>query len=141
MSYSEEGKIEKKGEVKNGRLNGKVKITENDLEFEGEYLNDWRWNGKIKETYPKLLVKDEYKNHKFSGKVKKKNKNGEFYENIYLNGKLWTGTKVEEYDYYCSPDYDKGCLIGEYLNGRKWKGKGKEFYPDKKIFSKENMIK
>ena len=97
-------------------------------------MDNFEWKGKIKETKPNCIVEGEYKNYKFSGKVKRKKQNGEFFENIYLNGKLWTGIKLKEYDYYCSPKSDKGLFIGEYLNGRKWKGKGKELYPDKKIF-------
>ena len=42
--------------------------------------------------------------------------------------------KSEGYDYYCSPKEDDGLFIGEYLNGRKWKGKGKELYPEKSVY-------
>ena len=122
------------GEIKNGKLNGKVKISDNNIEFNGEYLDNIEWKGILKENEPNYKVEGKYKNYKFSGKVKEKNRNGEFSENIYLNGKFWTGMKLENYDYYCSPKSDDGLFIGEYLNGRKWKGKGKELYPDRKIF-------
>ena len=77
-TYSEEGKLEIEGEIKNGKLNGKVKITKNGSEFDGEYLDNFEWKGKIRENNPNCIVEGEYKNYKFSGKVKRKNKNGEF---------------------------------------------------------------
>ena len=65
---------------------------------------------KNKKTEPDLIAEGEYKNYKFSGKVKRKNQNGEFYENIYLNVKLWTGIKTEENDDYCSSKKIMGLL-------------------------------
>ena len=89
---------------------------------------------KNKKNESNYIVEGEYKNYKFSGKVQQKNENGEYTDKIYLNGKLWTGMKSEGYDYYCSPKEDDGLFIGEYLNGRKWKGKGKELYPEKSVY-------
>ena len=39
--YNEEGKIIMEGGIKKGKLNGKVKISKNDFEFDGEYLDDY----------------------------------------------------------------------------------------------------
>ena len=81
------------GEIKKGKLNGKVKISKNDFEFDGEYLYDLEWEGKIKKNKSNYIVDGEFKNYKFSGKVRQKNENGEFTDKIYLNGKLWTWIK------------------------------------------------
>ena len=44
--YDEDGKLEYEGEYKNSKRNGKGKEYWNDhLIFEGEYLNDLKWNG------------------------------------------------------------------------------------------------
>ena len=81
----------------NGKPNGKGKeynFLNGELEYEGEFLNG-KWNGKGKKYY--------------RGKLD--------YEGVYLNN-IRNG-KGKEYDY-------KGILRfeGEYLNGKKWSGKG-----------------
>ena len=74
--------------------------------FEGEYLNELRWDGKGKEYYD----------------------DGELiFEGVYLNGNR--NGKGKEFNYY------NGKLIfeGEYLNGLRWNGKGKEYYENDKL--------
>ena len=112
------------GEYINGRRNGKGKEYNNysELEFEGEYLNEKR-NGKGKELY-------------YDGKLK--------FEGEYLNGQRWNGKgynrngiidfqitdgngKGKEYN-----NYGELVFEGEYLNGIR-NGKGKEYYYDGKL--------
>ena len=108
--------------------------------FEGEYLNDMKWNGKlykenqteyeyglkngngkIKEydSWGKLIFEGEYLNGKRHGKGKEYNNHEEVYfEGEYLNGKR--NGKGKEYDWY-----NKSVLFeGEYKNGLRWNGKG-----------------
>ena len=109
-------------------------MSQDEIEFDGEYLNGSEWNGKIKEQGTNYIKEGEYKNGKFSGKVKRKNIKGEFYETIYLNGIVWTGFKIDKDDFLES----QNKVYNEYLNGRIWKGKGIELYPDnKKLFEGE----
>ena len=132
------------------------------LIFEGEYLNGKR-NGKGKEyKYGKLIFKGDYLNGKKYGKGKEYDDYGSIKsEGEYLYGKLWNwkrksyNTKngiiykikngngiVKEYGYIgnllfeCQflngeitgrgKEYSYGKLKfeGEYLNGKKWNGKG-----------------
>ena len=61
----------------------------NELEFEGEYLNGKRWNGRVKEYYNNNTLKfeGEYFNGKRNGKGKEYNDNGTLkFEGEYLNG-------------------------------------------------------
>jgi len=41
---------------------------------------------------------------------------------------------MKEYNYKGELDFD-----GEYLNGRRWKGRGKEYYDNGILFLKENI--
>ena len=130
--YSEEGKLIAEAEVKNGEINGKIKKSIEGEEFDGESINDYEWNGKYKKITPDCVVEGTYKYHYFSGKEKIKKDNDEFQENIYVNGILWTGFKSDDYSNKYISKSDK-LFYGEYLNGKRWKGNGKELYPDNKI--------
>ena len=117
------------GEYLNGERNGKGKEYYNngDLKFEGEYLNEKIWNGKI--YNPQGVVECEIKEGK--GYIKEYTYSGNFllYEGEYLNGER--NGKGKEYFIYF--DHDSYSLIsklefeGEYKNGKKWNGKGKEY--------------
>ena len=123
------------GEYKNGRLNGKGKeyYSNGELRFEGEYLNNKKWNGKLYEYKNDCDSKKKENNVKKNisydlingnGKVKEYNNSGKLvFEGEYKNGE--NHGKGKEYDY----DYDDLNLIfeGEFINGRKC-GKGKEYY-------------
>ena len=90
--------------------------------FEGEYLNDKRWEGKGYDTNNKIV--SELKSGK--GLVKEYYENGILkFEGEYSNG-LKNG-KGKEYT-------NKGKLKfeGEYLNGQR-NGKGKEYYLNEKL--------
>ena len=102
--------------------NGKIKefsSYNDELIYEGEYLNGKRWKGKGKEYNREgdLVFEGEYLNGEKNGIRKEYNKNGNLiYEGEYLNGIKWKG-KGKEY-------YNNGELRfeGEYLNDKEWKG-------------------
>ena len=156
-------KIIFKGEYKNGKRNGKGKeyfhygIFERELgyfiynhciTFEGEYLNDKKWNGKaydekgkeiyeikngkgnIKEynRYGDLSLECEIVNGEKNGKCKEYIYNTLEFEGKYFNGKKWNGK-----------EYDNKHIIyeGDYLNGRRWNGKYKEYNNDNLLFEGE----
>jgi len=77
--------------------------------FEGEYLNDNKWNGK---GYNKNGILDfEIKNG--NGKGKEYEKDGNLkYEGEYLNGNRWNGKLYNK-----NKDV-KLVFEGEYLNGK-----------------------
>ena len=121
-NFPQEIKIEV--EYLNGKRNGKGKeyYCGGNLKFEGEYINDKRWNGKyynvLNNTYCELkngkgFIKIYYNNNqiRFEGEYLKGEKNG----------------KGKEY-------YYAGLLKfkGEYLNGKR-NGKGKEFNKNGKL--------
>ena len=111
-----------------------------ELIFEGEYLNGKKWNGKgydegkiiyeLKDgkgffqdyvrinSYRGLILQGEYINGEANGKIKEYNINEKLiFEGEYLNGKRHgKGTEF----------YNKEILKfeGEYLNDKKWEGKG-----------------
>ena len=95
------------GEYLNGRRNGKGKEYENGkLRFEGEYLNGKR-NGKGKEYLlgDKLLFEGEYINGNKNKKGKEYFGNGKLrFDGEYLNGKKWNGKTYvynnKEYEEY-----------------------------------------
>ena len=98
------------GEYKNGKRHGKGKEYDNEgnIIFEGECLNGNPWNGKL---YKKNNIQFELKDGKgfidteyFKGEIK----NGE------ING------QGKEYDFLT----DQLLFEGEYVNGKKWNGKG-----------------
>ena len=108
------------GEYLNGKRNGKGKEYnyKGDLEFEGEYKNDLKWTGKGYDQMNNIIY--EIKDGK--GLIKKYHlyMNKLSYEAEYLNGKRFG--KGKEYNVF-------GILIfeGEYLFGKR-NGKGKEYY-------------
>ena len=148
------GNIKFKGEYLNGKRNGKGKeYYKGKLIFEGEYLNGKRWKGKAFNHKGKLLsefengngygieyITDEY--------ITKKYLNSFFisdffvvYEGKFLNGERYDGIIEEYYEdklFFVAKllngeingevkEFNKnGDLIfeGEYLNGKKWNGKG-----------------
>ena len=151
------------GEYLNGEKNGKGKeyfhygIFERELgyfiynhciTFEGEYLNDKKWNGKaydekgkeiyeikngkgnIKEynRYGDLSLECEIVNGEKNGKCKEYINNTLEFEGKYFNGKKWNGK-----------EYDNKHIIyeGDYLNGRRWNGKYKEYNNDNLLFEGE----
>ena len=108
-----------KGEYSNGKLNGKGKEYYNtskykSLKFEGEYLNNMRWNGKGYDTENNILY--EIKDGK--GIIKELNdNNGNIqFEGEYINGKR-NGIGKE---YYSNGNLK---FEGEYLNNMRWNGK------------------
>ena len=109
-----------KGEYKNGEINGKVKeyYKSGKLEFEGEYLNGKKWNGKGYNNNNNQII---YELKDGKGYIKEYNNFGRLlYEGEYLNGRR--NGKGKEYS------DENGHLIfeGEFLDGKRH-GKGKEF--------------
>ena len=104
----------------NGKRNGKGKEYDyynNTLEFEGEYLNNERWNGfgKIREGwYDRRLKEYEYKNGKIWN-MKEYDKNNNILNEL-IDGKGF----IKEYE------LGKLKYEGEYLNGKR-NGKWKEY--------------
>ena len=138
------------GEYFNGKKHGKRKeynqYNQNEnLIFEGEYLNEWRWTGKeYCGNCDKLHLKIEkiYLKGRSNAKVKEYFSNGKLkFEGEYLNGKIWNGKGYNsegEIDFEIKEGkgnnikdynkYDEIIFEGEYFNGkRNGKGKGKEY--------------
>ena len=137
------------GNFKSGKKNGFGRKCSNDeLKFEGEYLNDIK-EGLGKQYYSngKLKFEGEYKSGKkwngkgydLDGNVVYELKNGKGYfkkyklnfRTLYLlfEGEFVNGQrngKGKEYE------YNKLIFEGEYLNGKR-NGKGKEYYDNKNI--------
>ena len=119
------------GEFKEGKRDGLGKEYYNEvLVFEGKFKNGER-NGKGSEFWSndqlmsEFIFKDKYVNLENYSKLR-------FIGN-YINGeKNGIG---EEYDVY-------GNLIfqGEYLNNKRWKGKGIEYYNDNILFEGEYLM-
>ena len=106
-----------KGEYLNGERNGKGKEYDNGIFlFEGEYLKGKKWNG-------------NYKGYKL--------KNGKgIIREYYDNELVFKGEYLNEERNGKGNEYDKGeALIfdGEYINGKRWKGKGKEYFLNGKL--------
>ena len=101
---------------------GKAKEYSNfddNLLFEGEYLNGKRCDGKGKEYYSngELKYEGEYLNGKWDGKGKQYNEYGELiFEGEYLNGRR--NGKGKEYN-----EYGRVIYEGEFFNDGKWNGK------------------
>ena len=117
---------------KNGNINeiiqGNGKVKEYDsygkLEFEGEYLNGKR-NGKGKEySIGYLIFEGEYSNGQRNGKGRKYSFGAIKLEEENSN------QQRKEKDYNSN---DKIIFEGEYLNGKRWNGKGKEYGDNGKI--------
>ena len=103
-------------------------IIDMELEFEGEYLEGKKWNGKGYDKNENVI----YELINGNGKIKEYNYDGELeFEGEYLNGKR--NGKGKEYN-------DNGELEfeGEYLNGEK-NGKGKEYSNGELIFEGEYL--
>ena len=143
----ERGHIIFEGEYLNGKRNGKGKeyfyywyrcSLIKKLLFEGKYLSDKKWDGKIYDykvekeyelkdgkgyikeniSETKLIFEGEYLEGERNGKGKEYNFNGDvLYEGGYLNGKKHGKGK----EYYCNHQMK---FEGDYLNGKKWNGKG-----------------
>ena len=96
--------------------------------FEGEYLNDKRWNGEGKEfgNYNDLIFEGEYINGIKNGKVKEY----DFYGGLIFDGEYVNGERNRK-----GKEYNKDKLIfeGEFLNNKKWNGIGKEYNEDNKL--------
>ena len=118
------------------------------ITFEGEYLNDKKWNGKaydkkgkeiyeikngkgnIKEynRYGDLSLECEIVNGEKNGKCKEYINNTLVFEGKYFNGKKWNG---KEY-------YNKHIIYeGDYLNGKRWNGNYKEYNNNNLLFEGE----
>ena len=127
------GLLSFKGEYLNGKRNGKGKeYWGSVLIFEGEYLNGYK-NGKGKKYYENSVLEfeGEYKNDKkWSGKGYDP-MNNIIYE--VRNGK----GLIKEYYYYMPKDA-KLQFEGEYLYGEK-NGKGNEYYKGALIFKGEYL--
>ena len=138
--YNKEGRIISEGELKNDYTKIKVysSYLDDTIEFEGELIDENKWNGKIKEQNKDgiIIIEGEYKKGKFTGKKKEeKDKDDNYIENIYLNGKLISGYNKEY-----SEGWSSSVLFeGYYSKGKRWKGTGKEFYKNKEMNSKANM--
>ena len=95
--------------------------------FDGEYLNDSRWNGKLKEyktfnNESKILL---FEGHYINGQKygKEYDYEGKFiFEGEFFNENIWNG-KGKEYN-----KFDELIFEGEYKNGKRWKGKEYENY-------------
>ena len=140
------------GEYKDGIKNGKGKKYYNNgnLKFEGKYLNGKKWNGKgydrkgnliyelkngdgyVKKYYyahifhkDVLIYEGEYKNGEKNGKGKEYDRYGKLiYEGEYKDGKKQG--KGKKYYHNEKDDYINNYIKfeGEFLNGKKWNGKG-----------------
>ena len=124
----EESNLIFEGVFLNGKRNGIGKeYSHNEIIFEGEYLNGKR-NGKGKEYFytDKLKFEGEYLNGERNGKgIEYIHDIGAFFQNDY------------DYDYIIGienmfenkeKDFINNRIFeGEYRNGLKWKGKGKEY--------------
>jgi len=109
---------------KNNSMEPKTKIIKDKnsnyvIVFEGELINEKRWNGKVKEYNDDIILifESEYSNGKINGKAKEYNNYGKLiFEGEYLNGKR--NGKGKGYN------FGKLEFEGEYLNGKKYNGKG-----------------
>ena len=136
-----DGRLEFEGEYLNGKRHGKGKEYNNVgnlifdgeylyeykrkgkayikdiLEFEGEYLFDKKWNGIGYDEKGNIIY--ELKNG--NGKV---NEYDEYYSEIKFKGEYLNGEKNGK-----GVEYDDGYLLfeGEFNNGKRWNGRGKEF--------------
>ena len=106
----------------NGKREGKGKEYNSNgfLKFEGEYLNDKRWNGKYIE-YDfgdcQILNEGEYLSGKKNGKGKEYDFDGKLvFEGEYLNGERNGKGKI--YIYYPNTATLLKIIEVEYLNGK-----------------------
>ena len=124
------GYLKYEGEYLNNKRNGKGKaylppffrnkngISGRALEFEGDFLNDKKWNGTGYDGEGNKI----YKLINGNGKVKEYNLIGRLiYEGGYLNGER--NGKGKEFNFF----QERLKFEGEYLNGKR-NGKGKEYW-------------
>ena len=140
--YDETGKIIGENKLKYGKSNGPIWLKTCYEEFEGEDIDDKHWNGKYKVFNQKdeIKINGEIKNGSFNGIAKIENKEGELIEVEYKNGKIWTGNtedfKKDIFFYFNSVPFDRTDTYyfkGDFLEGKRWKGEGKELYPNKMV--------
>ena len=138
--YDDEGDLIFEGEYLNGGLNGKCKYYDcyKGFRYEGEFMNGLK-NGKFKvydnqndDKIWRLKYEGEFLNGELNGKCKYYYENG----NLHFEGETfmkWNGA-MKEYNL-------KNELIfeGEFLQGHKWKGKGKEYFEDSCATEKSSM--
>jgi len=112
--FDKYGNLISEGEyLYNWKIKGK-EYTNGKLEFEGEYFFEKRWNGIVYDKNGKVI----YELIDGKGKVKELYKNGKIKLEIYFSTDLEIGNGKE---------YDENGLLkfeGEYLNCKKWNGKG-----------------
>ena len=116
-----------KYEIINGKGNIKEYLDNGELIYEGEYLNGER-NGKGNEYYHgHIIYVGEYLNGKRHGKGK------EYFCNDLIERIGFFGDFEESFERKMfirrkkNKNNDKKVFEGEYLNGQRWNGKGKEF--------------
>ena len=117
--------------LKNCRLKGKEYYKNDKLFFEGEYLFKKKWNGKIYDYNGDVV--SELNNGNGIIEDNKNNEKIRIFIGENLDKKMQSkNVKGIELDY-------NGRLLfkGEYLNGKKWKGKIKKYYKDELIFEGE----
>ena len=153
--YNNNGNLIYEGEFKNGKRDGKGQEYNNkgDLIFKGEYSNGEKWNGIEKEfsSFNTEVYETEYLN----GKIWNRKLNSNFYsdfsdpfetEIIYGYGKMkkfkinnYSKTSLLEVEYIeGEPEKFKEYLNedillfeGEYVDKKKWNGKGRSIKGDK----------
>ena len=116
--YNIKGELIYEGEYLNGKRNGRGKeYNQDELEFEGEYKDGKKWNGKGYDRNGNMI----YQLINGIGNIKEYDYYGILiYEGEYLNG-VKNG-KGKEYNFIGKLEFE-----GEYLNGKR-NGKGKEYY-------------
>jgi len=127
--YYPSGKLKYEAYYINGEMNGKIKEYKEDY----EYINC----REVEEVFECELYYLEYEGKclkgERNGEGKEYHKNGKLkFEGEFLNGKR--NGKGKEYETYNE-------FEGEYLDGEKWNGIGKEFYSDRKIKFKGEYLK
>ena len=127
--YNYKDKLIYEGEILNGKKHGKGKeyFPFDDLRFEGIFINDKIWSGKV-------YSPDENKIYELkNGKgliVEYTDEKSLIYKGEYLNGERNGKGK----EYYCG----KLIFEGEYLNGKR-NGKGKEYENNQLVFVGEYL--
>ena len=129
--YDNNGKLIYEGKYLNGERNCKGKEYDNNSKpiYEGEYLNWKIFENKHNKIHFHLLrVEGNLKNGFLDGIVKYYHNGNLEYEGEYLNGER--NGKEKEYNVHatlCRSPNNTLLFEGEYLNHKKWNGKGKEF--------------
>ena len=138
------GNLSFKGELKNGKKEGKgQKYFQNNLIFNGEFFDDKMWNGKAIIFGLGKVLEVEIKNGEINGKGKEYIKNKIKFEGEYVKGerngkgkeylykepvKLKNNNgKLEEVEEEGKNNECELIFEGEYLDGKRYNGKGKEY--------------